>query len=343
MFNFNDCKKTDKFINYREMLYLVVKKKFFWLNLMIYILLLILKHIYNIYVPMSSTIGFINMSLITFLLAFYFNNCYTNYLTQYDLLCELKQYTIYVIINVTDKQLNNILLEQIFTLYIMIILYIFKDKQILKGKQLNGFEDILLYGKKMLSGNKTLPDRIQMYIDNIIGCFQKINDRKIRNSLINYNKSENLLKVYSIYMNLLLYSFLFIFNFAVISNIEIVVNNTLNILSVVFSVLIVVMTNLFYIGIKKLSEEIIDPHGDDVVDLDLVQQLKYIHDIRCKLCNNIGDKNYNNINGTVINDIYFEIIINSEKTADNTGETDYPHINIDDIEICTKKIQNTNI
>jgi len=73
----------------------------------------------------------------------------------------------------------------------------------------------------------------------------------------------------------MLYSYLFILNFIIVSNID--MNSVINFPYVfIVNVINVIIFNFIFIGIKIISDEIIDPFGDDSLDFIYQDYLKEV-------------------------------------------------------------------
>jgi hypothetical protein len=85
--------------------------------------------------------------------------------------------------------------------------------------------------------------------------------------------------IFSYLMNLIIILFLFLFTMS-ISLLTVNNNNTiLDIIQYTCSIIIIIIINVFYLGIKKISDTFIDPYGIDSVDFNLK---KYINNIYYK-------------------------------------------------------------
>ena len=106
-------KKKNKCINdgvlYIKLLKLICKKHIFWINIISSIILVYIKLYFNWYIPISTSIGFVVVGLVTFLLVFYFNYTYDLYKIHCNYLSEFNKEIINIITEIknSDTNLNN--------------------------------------------------------------------------------------------------------------------------------------------------------------------------------------------------------------------------------------------
>jgi hypothetical protein len=264
-----------------KLLYIVFNDIFLIINILIYIVLICCRKILkiNYYVPLS--IGSIPLGIISFLLVFYFNATYNNYLSHYDLICSFKHDIIKLMINNKNKTVK------IYEMYLFCYLYFFRNRPINKQKDLIYLNKTIDYSdNKIIYYLDKFNSELNINIDNVIDNVHKIDTKK--ELLVNL--------LYKYLMKLLIYIYLPIFSIVVVFNIEF--NNSINdIYMIIIGAIIIVIINIYYMGSITFSMQMADPYGDDILDLDYNEHLKEIIDIMLYLSTeNIPKNNDNKIN-----------------------------------------------
>lgn len=161
-----------------------------------------------------------------------------------------------------------------------------------------------LFLKKIYTSDKNNNETIdtKYFLKNISNLFElfnlKLRDYQImKNDLYFelYNKLFNVLMdifwckktklpiIYTVFMKIIMYVYLFILNFVVVSNLEYYDNYVKNVPIGIINVVIIIFINVFFIVIKEISDEIIDPYGEDYSDFYYHTQLYEVANIMLKI------------------------------------------------------------
>ena len=214
------------------------------------------------------SVGSLSLNLITFLLVFYFNNSYQEYNEQKKLLDDFKRHIIHLLLIAKNNNSDESIISNIILSYVLFNLYIFREKK----EFISNYEDIVkLFNTSYINYineniiKKNNIESLKLPLYEIITKTKNICDTK------NYT----LPNIYIKYTEIMLYSYLFIFNFIIVSNID--MNSVINFPYVfIVNVINVIIFNFIFIGIKIISDEIIDPFGDDSIDFIYQDYIKEV-------------------------------------------------------------------